>query len=287
MPLAVILLEFDPILRLADGVLVRWQTVALVAVVLAGLVLSGLIARREGLRPDDLLFITVAVVPGAVIGGRLGYVLLHIDYYGANKAAILDPSQGSLELGLAVLGGVISGSYVAALLGAPIGPWLRAAALPLLFMIGAGKLAMILGGAGQGDPATEPWTVAFLGPGPWGSLAPDVASHPSQAYEGAATLAILLLLTLLLAAGWLKRPDGRLFFLAFGTWALARAAVSSTWRESAVLGPLTVGGVIALLLAIVAAAVLVVYDRRRAARIHSESVARQVDWADPATRPPF
>lgn len=287
MSVAVITLEFDPILRLADGVLVRWQTVALVAVVLAGLVLTGLIARREGLRPDDLLFIAVAVVPGAVIGGRLGYVLLHLDYYGANKAAIVDPGQGSLELGLAILGGLISGSYVAALLGAPIGPWLRAAALPLLFMIGAGKLAMVLGGAGQGKPATDPWAVAFLGPGPWGSLAPEVAAHPSQVYEGVAALAIVLLLTLVLAAGWLRRPDGRLFYLALGALGLARAAVSSTWRETAVLGPLTAGGVIALFLAIAAAGVLVVYDRRRAARIRSETLEAQVEWADPATRPPF
>ena len=85
MPIALIAFDFDPLLRLADGLAMRWQTVALVAVISGGLVVAGLIARREGLRRDDLLFIAVAVVPGAVVGGRLGYVLLHLDYYGANQ----------------------------------------------------------------------------------------------------------------------------------------------------------------------------------------------------------
>ena len=82
-PIALLAFDFDPLLRLADGIVVRWQTVALVAIVATGLVATGLIARRNGLRADDLLFIAVAVVPGAVIGGRLGYVLLHVEYYAA------------------------------------------------------------------------------------------------------------------------------------------------------------------------------------------------------------
>ena len=211
MPIASILFEFDPLLRLSDGIVVRWQIVALVAVIVAGLTVGGLIARREGLRADDLLFITVATVPGAVVGGRLGYVLLHLDYYGANTTAIMDPGQGALELGLAVVGGAFSGAYVAALLGAPLGRWMRTAALPLLFVLGAGKLAMVLGGVGQGQPVDLPWATAYAGAGPWGSLAANLPSHPAQAYEGLATLAWLLVLVLALAAGASAARDGRLF----------------------------------------------------------------------------
>ena len=40
------------------------------------------------LRPDDLLFIAVAAIPGAVAGGRIGYLILHYDYYSANSAAL-------------------------------------------------------------------------------------------------------------------------------------------------------------------------------------------------------
>ena len=94
-----------------------------------------------------------------------------------------------------------------------------------------------------------------------------------------------MVLTLVVASGQFRRQDGRLFFVALALWALVRAVVSSTWRDTPAVGPLAVGGVIALLLAVAAAGALVVYDRRRISRIRSEG--HDVDWADPATRPRF
>lgn len=288
-PIASLTFEFDPLLRLSDGLVVRWQVVALFAIIAAGLLLAGLIARREGLRPDDLLFIAVATVPGAVVGGRLGYVLLHLEYYGANRTAVLDPGQGSLELGLAVVGGVLSGSYVAGLLGAPLGHWLRTAALPLLFVLGGGKLAMVLSGTGQGHPSDLPWATAYAGPGPWGSLGAAVPSHPAQAYEGLATLALLLVLTLARASGSFRARDGRLFLVAIGGWAVVRAVVSVTWRDPAVVASLSVAGLLALAIALGAALVYAFTVRRQSAASASASRdgARDVTWADPDARPRF
>jgi len=88
-------------------------------------------------------------VPGAVVGGRLGYLLLHADFYAATQGTILDAGQGSLELGVAVLVGTLTGVYVARLLEAPVGPWLHVAAIPTLAALALGKVAMALGGTGQ------------------------------------------------------------------------------------------------------------------------------------------
>jgi phosphatidylglycerol:prolipoprotein diacylglycerol transferase len=290
-PTAVIAFDFDPLLRLADGFVVRLETVALVGVIAAGLVLTVLIARRDGLRADDLLFIAVASVPGAVLGGRIGYVLLHLDYYRSHSAAITDPSQGSLELALAVVGGSMTSAYVASLLGAPIGRWLRAATLPLLFMLGAGKLGMVLGGSGQGQPIDSSWATAYLGVGPWGSLAPQLPSQPSQAYEGVATLALLVILIVVLGAGAMRTRNARLFFLAIGAWALVRAGVSATWRDPAVVGWLGVGGLIAVA---IAAASLLVYlwlaTRAEPGSVRQgvlDAEGHDINWADPEARPRF
>ena len=289
MPIASILFEFDPFLRLSEGIVVRWQTAALVAVIAAGLIAAGLIARREGLRPDDLLFIAVATVPGAVVGGRIGYVLLHADYYGANSTAILDPGQGSLELSLAVVGGLLSGSYVAALLGAPLGRWMRAATLPLLFVLGAGKLTMVLGGAGQGLPADLAWATAYAGPGPWGSLVSGLPSHPAQAYEGLGTLVLLLALTLALAAGAFGARDGRLLLVGIGGWAVVRAVASLSWRDPTVFAGLGVAGLVATGIAAGSGFAYVVATRRHAGSNQGEpgEAARDVTWADPEARPRF
>jgi prolipoprotein diacylglyceryltransferase len=286
-PIGVITFEFDPLLRLTDGIVVRWQTAALVVILAIGLIVAGLSARRNGLRADDLLFIAVATVPGAVIGGRLGYALLHLEYYRVHLEAIADPSQGSLELALGVVGGLLSGAYVAVLLGAPVGRWLRTVTLPLLFVLGAGKLAMLLEGAGQGQPTDLPWATAYLGAGPWASLGPDVPAHPSQAYEGIAILLILALVTVALALGAIEGRDGRLFLGAFGAVSVSRAIVALTWRDPAVVAGLNGGTLIAGAVTLGCAIAWVAAARRRQGSPSRSGERNDVVWADPDTRPRF
>lgn len=288
MPTAVLTFQFDPFAHLFGDLTLRWGAIALAGVVVAALVLAGLFARSGGLRPDDVAFVAVGVVPGAVLGGRLGYLLLHLDYYGSAPDRLLDPSIGGLELGLGVVGGFLTGCYVASLLGASVGRWLHIAAAPALLALGAGKLTMVLGGSGQGLPSDADWATAYLGPGPWGSLVPALPSQPSQAFEGLATLAILAILALALLLGAFRRRDGRLFFVAIGLWAVARAAVSTTWRDPVVDGGLGAGGIIALGIAIgCLVAFFLITMLGREGSSDERAANDRIDWPDPATRPRF
>lgn len=286
MPIAVVTFQFDPSVQLFGDLVVRWGTIALFGAIATALVLAGVLARGGGLRPDDVAFVAIGVVPGAVVGGRLGYLILHAGTYGAAPGALLDPSVGGLELGLAVVGGFITGSYVASLLGSPIGRWLHVAMAPTLFVIGVGKLSMVLTGTGQGQPSTGDWSTAYLGPGPWGSLLPALPSDPSQAFEGIATLAILTVLTVVLMLGAFRGRDGKVFFLGVGLWALARAVVSTTWREPTVAGGLNAGGLVAIAIAagcMVALGVLVVRGRLVPEESDPESPAGAVEVVPAAT----
>jgi phosphatidylglycerol:prolipoprotein diacylglycerol transferase len=244
-PTAVIAFDFDPLLRVGDGV-VRLETLGVAAAIFVALVLAAVGARAMDLRADDLLFVVLGAVPGAVVGGRLGYVLLHPVYFAAVPQRIVDPSAGSLELGLGVVGGALTGAIVAALLDGTVGRWFHIAALPLLLALGIGKLAMVLGGRGQGAPWDGAWATAFIGPGPWGTLGAEIPAHPSQVYEAIGTLIALVLTTGLLAVPGARRPDGRAFLLALALWAIVRALVASTWRDPVVVGTLRAEQVIDL-----------------------------------------
>jgi phosphatidylglycerol:prolipoprotein diacylglycerol transferase len=287
-PIDVITFTFDPFAQLFGDLSVRWGAIALAVVITAAIVLAGMLARGAGLRADDVVFITVGVVPGAVIGGRIGYLLLHPGFANGELAKLVDPSFGGLELGLAVVGGTLTGSYVAGLLkSAPLGRWLHLAAAPALLAIGAGKLTMILTGSGQGVPSDAAWATAYLGPGPWGSLVPALPSVPSQAFEGIATLAILTVLALSLLAGAFRGRDGRLFFVGIGLWAIARAAISTTWRDEVIAAGLPAGGLIAVAIAIgcVLAILVITIQRRRAGAAAKQPT--DLTWPDPETRPRF
>jgi Na+-transporting methylmalonyl-CoA/oxaloacetate decarboxylase gamma subunit len=285
--LASISLDFSPTTTLFGSNL-RLETLALAGVIFLTLVLTGLSSGRVGaglferiprdstlaaprLRRDDLILIAFGVVPGAVAGGRAGYLLVHLDYYRLHTDAILDTSQGGLNLTLAVLGGAITGLAVARLMNAPLGRWLAVSAVPVMLGLGLGKLAMVLGGAGQGAYSDAWWATGYVGPGPWESLNASHPSLPSQALEGGLVLAamvVLLAVPLLLRLRlrrWhaLVRPGlaprhpwrwltgGRRFLSMLALWAAMRFVAAFTWRDAQVLGrlnaeQLVLAGVVAL-----------------------------------------
>ncbi len=278
-PLALVTLRFDPTVR-AGPLAIRWETLGLAAALFVALVTAAAFVRRSGraahlarLRPDDLFYLVLAAVPGAVVGGRLLVALDYLSYYRDHPAALLDPAQGSLSLLGAVLGGTLSAASMCRLLEIPTRRWLDALAVPLLVAIGLGKLAYLLGGGGQGLPFGGPWALAFAGAGPWLSPAAAMPAHPSQVYEALwACGGVLLVLGLRTeqvtarlpgglrqAGGWLAMrrargletaPDQLRFgygFLAALVWWLAgRVVVGFTWRAEAAVGPLNVEQVAAL-----------------------------------------
>ena len=313
---AVIVFDFDPVISIG-GLSVRWETIAVALAVFAALIIAALIARStpvdltrpadapgeepgelNHLRRDDLLYIAVATLPGAVIGGRLGYALLHLDYYQANPGQLLTIGQGGFDLSLAVVGGFLSGAIVATLLGAPLGRWMHVLVLPVLLAIALGKAAMILGGTGQGLPSDLSWATKYLGPGPWGSLAPEIPSHPSQAYEAIATAIVIVVVMFLVELGAFPGRNGGAFLLGIGLWAGARGVVAITWRDRAVLGPLSMEQLICiaiaagcLVLLLLVGGVSTVRGRRRGGEPPPGAVPEgpvgtpAEEWPDPESRP--
>jgi prolipoprotein diacylglyceryltransferase len=282
---SVITFAFDPILRLGD-LAVPWETLGIAGAILLALVGAAALARRtppdadgRRLRLDDLLTIVLGAVPGAIVGGRIGYALIHADYYSSHLAAVLDPSQGGFELSLAVAGGILSAAYLAAVLDAPVGRWAHVAAVPLLLAIEGGKAAMAWGASGQGSVSSAALATRYLGPGPWGSLAPDLPAHPSQLFEAGVVLVIAAALVLALAEGAFARRDGRLLPVAVALWLAGRVVVATTWRDPAVLGPLCADQVLSLVLLglSVLSFVLLTLRARRPVRTSSKP-----DWPDPA-----
>jgi hypothetical protein len=299
----VIRFDFDPTVA-PFGLSIRLETLALSGVILMVLVLIALRAGRVPvtdvttaavsrdtardmaveshgaraaggrLRRDELILIAFGVIPGTVVGGRLSYILIHLDYYNANPGALVDPSQGGLGLTLAVALGILSGLAVARLLDAPIERWLHLAGVPVLLGLGFGKLALLLGGVGQGSYSDSRLATSYVGSGPWGSLNPDFPALPSQAIEGVLVLLVaagVMLAPLLLRLrvrpwrrvarpGWSPRREWSMlngstgFATVIALWIVARFVAAFTWRDAHVLGPLNAEQIVLL---VVLAAVVV------------------------------
>ena len=297
-PIAVIAFDFDPLLRLAER---------------PRRALADHRARRRDrrrprlaaaaspgaapLRLDDLLFIAVGVVPGAVIGGRLGYAAPPLRVcLGEDPSAILDPAARGLELGLGVVGGLLTGRTWRRCSGrrSGAGAHLRRV-LPLLVARGRQAHDGPRRGRARGLPSTAPWATAYLGPGPWGSLAPALPSDPSQAYEGDRDAVVLVVVLVLLAAR--RRSDAAtagVLLVAIGRVGVRPGrGLDDLARRRGRRGICNAGALIAIGCRVGCLAgprVIIVRARRRPDAIPRRRQAARdaaLSWPDPSTRPPF
>ncbi len=213
----------DPVMINLGPLPIRWYALGYIVSLVAGWMIAARLVRSDSLwgdvpRPsaeslDDLL---VYVAFGAVLGGRIGYVLFYnFHYFIENPAEIPVLWKG----GMAFHGG---------LAGAAFGAWLfsRRVKVPFwtvtdlccavapigLFLV---RIANFIKPELWGRPTDMPWAMVFPGAGP-------EPRHPSQLYEaGLEGLAIGLILFFAVRSGAFRKP-GLTSGLFLGLYGLAR-----------------------------------------------------------------
>ncbi|MDZ4177783.1 MAG: prolipoprotein diacylglyceryl transferase [Coriobacteriia bacterium] len=241
----------DPVLFEIGPLAVRWYGLSYVAgFIVAAMIFSWLNRRwKVGLSTDDMLTVVLYCVIGVLVGSRIGWVL----FYGGS-AYLLDPVRilATWEGGMSWHGGF---------LGILAAGWVLSRRLNLSFVtladmgaVGApagflfGRIANFINGELWGRVTDVPWGMVFPGAGP-------LPRHPSQLYEAGLEGLVMLVVLALLARN--RRPAGfyfGAFMLLYGTF---RALVELVREPDAslgfVLGPLTMGQVLSLPVALVGA----------------------------------
>jgi len=200
--------DFDPVLVQVGPVAIRWYALAYVAGILIGWLCARAIVRSQRLwggpapmAPLDIDDFVVWASVGVILGGRIGYVLFYNPaHFAFDPLEIIQPWKG----GMSFHGG-LAGVVIAVVLFA------RSRNIPMLslgdvicavYPIGhvLGRVANFVNGELWGRPTDVPWAVVFPAAG-------SLPRHPSQLYEaGLEGLLLLIVLTLLIRNGALKRP---------------------------------------------------------------------------------
>ena len=185
------------------------------------------------------LFIAVGIVPGAVIGGRIGYSSCHATTTAPIPGQLLDPPVGGLELGLAVVGGLLTG----VVRREPA----RGADRSLAARRGAAR-APVRARCREADDGPRAGPARGSRALPTGRRPISGRAHGARSrrrcrrtrrrrYEGIATLAILAVLAVAADRRGLppaRRPAVLRRDRPLG--AVRAAAVSTTWRDPVVVG---------------------------------------------------
>lgn len=188
--------EIDPVAIAIGPVAVRWYGLSYVA----GIGIGWWLGRRRAVRDpwrgwtphqvDDLVF---RFAIGAVLGGRIGYLLFYdFPRFASDPLTVLRIWEGGMSFHGGLLG-VLAAAWFARRPGRgffAVCDFLAPLVPPGL---GAGRIANFVNGELWGRPSDAPWAMVFPGAGP-------APRHPSQLYE-----AVLEGLVLFVALWWFSR----------------------------------------------------------------------------------
>lgn len=96
----------DPVAFELFGIAVRWYAIFILVGIVSGILLVQMLARRRQLDPQFPLDLAPTAVFAGVIGARLTYVLLKLDYFSLHPLQALNIRLG----GLSIHGGLIAGA---------------------------------------------------------------------------------------------------------------------------------------------------------------------------------
>lgn len=102
------MLVIDPVAIALGPLQIHWYGIIMGTAALLGLYLAVQEGKRQGIDTDKLLDMMIWVLPSAIIGARLYYVLFEWEYYGTHPEDILALWKG----GLAIHGGLIAAFLV-------------------------------------------------------------------------------------------------------------------------------------------------------------------------------
>lgn len=202
----------DPIAVEIGPLAIRWYGISyIVGIALAWLLLRWRARSRQNWNDDQVSDLVVYCAFGAVLGGRLGYILFYqLSGYLADPISIFKVWEGGMSFHGGLIGVLVAiglfarkidkGYFQVADFMAPVVP------VGLFF----GRIANFINSELWGAPTDKPWGVIF-------PTADDMPRHPSQLYE--AFLEGLILFLILWFFSRSERPlraVSGLFLIGYG-----------------------------------------------------------------------
>jgi len=171
-------------------------------------------ARREKFYPSQLLDLSLGLFVSGLIGSRLLFVALNLDWYRVRPLEIFQLQRGGLVAYGGILATLLFGIFFTRWKRMPF--WEVADLLMPLGLLGLafGRIGCFLNGCCYGKP-----TSFFLARVFWGKQGPV---HPTQIYE---SWGLLLLFIALRVVGRKSLAPGRLFALSIGGYGLLRFVI--------------------------------------------------------------
>jgi len=228
----------NPVAFEVFGIAVRWYGILISSGMIIGTILAIREAKRLGLDENLIIDFILVMIPSAIIGARLYYVIFNWSYYNGDIISMINVREGGLAIHGGVIAGVIAGIIYTRI--KKIDFWQLADIIAPSLILGQaiGRWGNFVNQEAHGGPTNLPWGITVDG----------VKVHPTFLYESLWDFAIFIFL---MKYRKNKRFNGELFYLYLILYSIGRFFIEGLRTDSLMLGPFRVAQLLSLSLILI------------------------------------
>lgn len=238
----------DPIAFRLFGIPIRWYGIFIASAVIIGAVLALKEANKKGIEEETFLDFLLIVVPLALVGARLYYVIFSWDLYRDNPIQALNFRGGGLAIHGAIIASVIVAIIFTKVKGINFWTLADIAAPSLILGQAIGRWGNYANKEAHGGPTDLPWGIMINGQ----------KVHPTFLYESIWNFLVFGFLY------WYQKKsdtEGEIFLLYLILYSLARLFIEGLRTDSLMWGEFRVAQLISL--ATMAIASFILYRKKK------------------------
>lgn len=225
---------------------IRWYGIIISVALLLGTTLSIREAKKQGIEEDFMLDLYIRVIPAAIIGARLYYVIFSWEFYKNNLLMIFSTRSGGIAIHGAVLGGLIVA--IIFIKGHKASFWKLADVIAPYLILGQaiGRWGNFINQEAHGGIVSKEFISIF----------PDFIEkqmyiggnyyHPTFLYESIWNLLVFIALIVLRRKPYIIKGD--IFSLYIISYSIARFFIEGMRTDSLMLGPIRIAQLVSVLL---------------------------------------
>ncbi|WP_432409450.1 prolipoprotein diacylglyceryl transferase [Wukongibacter sp. M2B1] len=228
----------NPIAFEVFGIAVRWYGILISSGMIIGTLLALREAKRLGLDENLIIDFILVMIPSAIIGARLYYVIFNWSYYNGDIIRMINIREGGLAIHGGVIGGIVAGIVYTRV--KKIDFWQLADIIAPSLILGQsiGRWGNFINQEAHGGPTDLPW----------GIMVDGVKVHPTFLYESIWDFAIFIFL---MNYRKKKNFNGELFYIYLILYSVGRFFIEGLRTDSLMMGPLRVAQALSLTLILV------------------------------------
>lgn len=235
----------DPVAIQIGPISIHWYGIFIDTAFILGAVLAYYNAKKSGLSTEHLLNMIILIIPSAMIGARIYYVIFNWSSYAGNPWEALAIWHGGLAIHGGLLGGAIAGYIYIKKYNLNFWKFADVVAPSIILGQAIGRWGNFINQEAFGYPVSREYIGKFPSFIREQMYIGNQYHHPTFLYESLWNLAVFSILIYIYNR---KQFDGQIMLLYLALYSAGRFFIESLRMDSEMLGPFRLAQLISLLL---------------------------------------